>query len=240
MGEMSNEFVKVGAGHYRHAETGIEIVKIPAHRDGGYAVGVRWEVRVPTLRIAGYRVAASTRSRAVAAGWACKGEGSTVEWMRAHIAGAYDQAYDQAHAEDDELGSFMQYRAWVARHDLLSGRREHVNRAIEADHDEAIAENATRERVPGMPMKFRKRPVVVEAVRWTGDNYADVVLFAEGQFAEIAETGAATGVTAEVFDYLHSASIPLRTGDWIIRGIRGEYYPCKADVFEATYEPWDR
>lgn len=42
-----------------------------------------------------------------------------------------------------------------------------------------------------------------------------------------------------VYDRLHSGWILFEPGDWIIKGIKGEFYPCKADVFEATYEPAD-
>lgn len=89
---------------------------------------------------------------------------------------------------------------------------------------------------------FTKRPVVIEAVRWTGDNEDELCDF----------VGQAPGQDAGVHGpLLFGMDPPLRTvrirtlegvmtaweGDWIIRGVRGEYYPCKPDIFEATYEP---
>ena len=42
-----------------------------------------------------------------------------------------------------------------------------------------------------------------------------------------------------VFDYLHNSWIEFRPGDWVIKGIRGEFYPCAGDVFEETYEEYN-
>lgn len=80
-------------------------------------------------------------------------------------------------------------------------------------------------------MKFRKRPVVVEAVRWDGTNLREVHEFSGGA----AGFDAAGGSVLRVIT-LEGAMV-ASVGDWIIRGIRGEFYPCKPDIFEATYEP---
>lgn len=89
-------------------------------------------------------------------------------------------------------------------------------------------------------VKFRKKPVVVEAVQWTGSNPAELIRFATGHFSVLNERDRANcddpAATAEVFDVLHSTWILVYDGDWIIRGIKGEFYPCRADVFEETYE----
>lgn len=89
-------------------------------------------------------------------------------------------------------------------------------------------------------MRVRKKAVEVEAVQWTGANLADVVLFADAYFFALDEADRATcddpEATAQVYDKLHSTWVLVQAGDWIIRGIQGEFYPCRADVFEATYE----
>jgi hypothetical protein len=88
--------------------------------------------------------------------------------------------------------------------------------------------------------KFRKRPIDVEAVQWTGDNLADVQKFTDLQFAELADEQKRGGpMTAEVFDKLHATWVKLRTGDWILKGTQGEFYPCAKAVFESTYLPSD-
>lgn len=76
-------------------------------------------------------------------------------------------------------------------------------------------------------MKYRKKPVVIEAVQWfrPGDHAAVV-----------ADSASPTGFairTPENTVILHEVT----PGDWIITGVRGEVYPCKPDVFAATYEP---
>lgn len=83
--------------------------------------------------------------------------------------------------------------------------------------------------------KFRKKPVVIDAVPWRGANIDEVRetlirvddewdcrLVVEGEKLQIA-TREGT-MTADV-------------GDWVIRGVQGELYPCKPDIFNATYNP---
>jgi len=86
-------------------------------------------------------------------------------------------------------------------------------------------------------MKFRKKPVVIEAVQFDGTaggacGVFDVFDIPGGKFApyDNMERGQITIPTLE-------GLMTATDGDWIIRGIKGEYYPCKPDIFEATYEP---
>lgn len=86
--------------------------------------------------------------------------------------------------------------------------------------------------------RFRKRPVEIEAVQWTGDNFDELGRFTVGQFRRAA-FGAGPAVRAQVRDWLHATWIGVNDGDWIVRGPRGECYPVRADVFTETYEPVD-
>jgi len=83
--------------------------------------------------------------------------------------------------------------------------------------------------------KFRKKPIDVEAVQWTGTNLPELQEFTDLQFSELEK--ALGEMTAEVFDKLHDTWVRLRTGDWILKGTQGEFYPCAKDVFETTYGP---
>lgn len=85
---------------------------------------------------------------------------------------------------------------------------------------------------------FRKRPIEVQAVQWTGDNEAEVSNFAGLYFApvDVEDRGEDPDITAQVFDQLHSTWVGVKTGQWIIRGVRGEYYPCDDEVMRETYE----
>ena len=94
---------------------------------------------------------------------------------------------------------------------------------------------------PG-PARWRKRPVVVEAIQWTGANEAEVREFTgSGYFAAVPPIDRAEDpdMTAEVYDKLHGTWVHVYDSQWIIRGVKGEFYPCAADVFAATYEPAD-
>lgn len=92
-------------------------------------------------------------------------------------------------------------------------------------------------------MQYRKKPIVIDARRWTGDNAAEMETFTEGRFDVLSDADRAVcddpEATAQVFDVLHSTWVLVQTGDWIVRGVQGEHYPCRGDVFEATYEPVD-
>jgi len=79
-------------------------------------------------------------------------------------------------------------------------------------------------------MKFRKKPVVINAVQWTGTNVQDVADFCGEDVLGFIEFMKPFEIAT--LEGSHIASI----GDWIIRGIKGEHYPCKPDIFEATYE----
>jgi hypothetical protein len=89
--------------------------------------------------------------------------------------------------------------------------------------------------------KFRKKPVVIDAHQWTGDWKAlDAWIVSMGYDAW--ETAADDG-TAMWLNDDRTLTIPTLEGDhtaqvndWIIRGVQGEFYPCKPDIFEATYE----
>ena len=75
--------------------------------------------------------------------------------------------------------------------------------------------------------KYRKKPVVIEAVQWLGSNFGEMTDFMHDIY----------GVDDK------NLIIPTLEGDmtagmndWIIKGVKGEFYPCKPDIFEATYE----
>lgn len=80
--------------------------------------------------------------------------------------------------------------------------------------------------------KFRKKPVVIEARQLTMDSFAEVKEWCGGQYWSMPPMRAVTGLTIQTLEGDHNASF----GDWIICGVKGEFYPCKPDIFEATYE----
>ncbi len=93
-----------------------------------------------------------------------------------------------------------------------------------------------------MTTRFRKRPVEVEAVQWTGDNADEVKAFVglrdngESRFLLPSEI---TGVweDAHVYDELHDTWVTVYVGQWVVKGVRGEFYPIDQTVLDETYEP---
>lgn len=92
-------------------------------------------------------------------------------------------------------------------------------------------------------MKYRKKPVVIDALQWNGkSNLKEVVEFLGVRlngFEKVSipnqspeQEDLVTKIIIHTLEGDHDASI----GDYIIKGIKGEYYPCKPDIFEATYE----
>jgi len=82
--------------------------------------------------------------------------------------------------------------------------------------------------------RFRKKPVVIEAMQFLGDNEDEIV-----------EWSGRAVVAHPVINLAGDAVLRITTlegdmlahaGDWIIKGIKGEFYPCKPDIFSATYE----
>lgn len=87
-----------------------------------------------------------------------------------------------------------------------------------------------------MAQQYRKKPVVVEAVRWTGTNTEEVgAFFGPDACSEWGDVEPREGepILIETLE----GNMTAQPGDWIIRGVAGELYPCKPDIFDATYEP---
>ena len=78
--------------------------------------------------------------------------------------------------------------------------------------------------------KFRKKPVVIEAIQFKNANFNEIETFVGGD-AEFRD-GNLVVATLE-------GAMRASPGDWIIKGVKGEFYPCKPDIFAATYDPVD-
>lgn len=96
-----------------------------------------------------------------------------------------------------------------------------------------------------MSNKYRKKPVVVEAVQLTWGNWGEICDFVTLSWGEDGVRGVYTkdGVVTDNTMGSLGLIIPTLEGDmlavendYIIKGVQGEFYPCKPDIFEATYE----
>lgn len=93
-------------------------------------------------------------------------------------------------------------------------------------------------------MKYRKKPVVIEAVQLSADNILEVERFieqkeikldtsvAQDKFEDYKDNVRESGRKIDTLEGVMTASI----GDYIIKGVNGEFYPCKPDIFKKTYE----
>lgn len=84
-------------------------------------------------------------------------------------------------------------------------------------------------------MKYRKKPVVIEAIQWTGSNLKECRAFlGDDCLQSYAERrpGGRNEIHIKTLEGMHIAS----RGDFLIRGVKGEHYACKPDIFAATYE----
>lgn len=80
--------------------------------------------------------------------------------------------------------------------------------------------------------KFRKKPVVINAELLTVDNMIAVESWCNGCIKVISLPAEQRIIHIQTLEGEMTANV----GDWVIRGIKGEFYPCRADIFEASYE----
>lgn len=78
-----------------------------------------------------------------------------------------------------------------------------------------------------MIKKYRKKPVVIEAIQWNGSNFKEIKDFCKKSIIDQN-----LNLLIETLEGDHYA----KEGDYIIKGVNGEFYPCKPDIFEKTYD----
>lgn len=93
-------------------------------------------------------------------------------------------------------------------------------------------------------MKYRKKPVVIEAIQWTGMNDAEIEDFVGDAFEGYGDNLVAYYPKSAQYNskliYIKTLEgiMTASVRDYIICGVNGEFYSCKPDIFEKIYEPW--
>ncbi len=88
-----------------------------------------------------------------------------------------------------------------------------------------------------MIKKYKKKPVVIEALLWDGNNNDEVELWLDIPNSEHSiQISSYTKNEDRVLIKTLEGTMAANIGDFIIKGIQGEFYPCKPDIFEKTYE----
>jgi len=80
-----------------------------------------------------------------------------------------------------------------------------------------------------MIKNYKKKPVIIQAVVWTGENREEIMEFANGSIYFTDDLKTLNIKTLE-------GNLKANVDDYIIKGVKGEFYPCKPDIFEQTYE----
>jgi len=84
--------------------------------------------------------------------------------------------------------------------------------------------------------KYRKKPVIIEAVQFDGLNPTEIKDFV-GEHCEVEiYDNKVTPPVASIVIHTLEGDMEVSKGDYVIRGVKGEFYPCKPDIFEQTYE----
>ena len=82
-----------------------------------------------------------------------------------------------------------------------------------------------------MKRRYRKKPVVIEAAQYQGTNGTEIEGWSGGEVQVKHSTLVIATLEGEMI---------ATVGDWIIKGVAGEFYPCKPDIFDQTYEAADQ
>lgn len=92
--------------------------------------------------------------------------------------------------------------------------------------------------------KFRKKPVEIEAIQYNNLNKEEIENFVGYELRSVIDSqhydqGLPISPTRFLYINTLEGEMQVNPGDYVIRGIKGEFYPCKPDIFEATYDKVD-
>jgi hypothetical protein len=85
--------------------------------------------------------------------------------------------------------------------------------------------------------RYRKKPVEIEARSFIPEQADDVAAWCGGRVRRVPKPSDHSDVAIFLDIPTLEGTMTANAGDWIIRGVQGEFYPCKPDIFVATYEP---
>ena len=83
--------------------------------------------------------------------------------------------------------------------------------------------------------KYRKKPVVIEAIQLTNESIIEIIKWATDYISIKIDTDENDNIIGMIIPTLEGA-MKASMNDYIIQGVKGEFYPCKPDIFEQTYE----
>lgn len=165
----------------------------------------------------------------------------TSRWYMANKDGMVTLCADQADAEQEAKNA---QEAWPHMGPHRAVRLVEVGDAgfTAADMATAEARGFREGQFTDDERQFTKKPVTIQAIQWTGKNLREVITFTDGPpDTRSAHAGMAWDAYVDLVArdglkiYTLEGTMLASPGDWIIRGVKGEMYPCKDEIFEATY-----
>jgi hypothetical protein len=157
----------------------------------------------------------------------------------------YDFGDVQDHAQDDCC-----WQEWTWPEDMDADEMERLTDIYNDEGSEGLENEGWSNddsetfvtgplKVEFIPANYQKKPVVIQAVRFTADNLEGLREFCGAALGSVTDTEAHIRTLEDGSE--HQVEHVATIGDYIIKGIKGEYYPCKPDIFEASYETtWRR
>jgi hypothetical protein len=152
--------------------------------------------------------------------------------------------YDFGEVTDSDLDDGC-WAEWNWPEEVSAEERERLEEIYDEEGDEGLEDadwsfEDTETFVTGpldvefIPDNYVKKPVVIQAVKFTGENEEELRIFCGDALGAIVDGEAhiRTLEDGSLSQVEHMATV----GDYIIKGIKGEFYPCKPDIFEASYE----
>lgn len=174
---------------------------------------------------------------------ALRGAGHLIKSAEAEIK-RITKELEASRAREEHFKTWLQHANQSIK-DFVIAATEKMNEAgMGIDPPERTYEAHTNPIEMKEAQRFRKKPVVIEAIEWTGKNLFDVITFTDGEpdlrhdmaadkWGQYCELVRREGFKIKTLEGYMDASI----GDMIIKGVQGELYPCKPDIFAETYEP---
>jgi hypothetical protein len=87
-------------------------------------------------------------------------------------------------------------------------------------------------------MKFRKKPVVIEAFQFTRQSFWPIVKWIDAERTTMVEWDYDPKIDDDTYIVIKTleGNVKVNLTDWVIQGVKGEFYPCRDDIFRMTYE----
>ena len=153
------------------------------------------------------------------------------KWVSVTFARTLERELNAAQARIAELEAELESHAWEISPAMAQAKIDELNAKIE--RLEAQQSPAPQFLAKGTAQRYRKKPVEIEAMQFTPESkYAVYNWITCTKEADWSDEKAEPVIKIQTLE----GDMVAHVGDWIIKGVKGEFYPCKPEIFEMTYE----